>query len=126
MPYLYLLITVLASTAVNVLGKIFHKKNTSGHDGTNLYTLVLLISALVCWATAFAIDFSFDSSVLLYSLLFALFFIAGHVGIVAAMQCGPTTLTSLFIGLSLLLPTVWGFFFWNAPITALVIIGLEI
>lgn len=124
MPYLYLLITALASTAVNVLGKVFHKKNTSGYDGTPIYTFLLLGSAFVCWSATFAFDFSFDSGVLLYSLLFALFFTAGHVGIVGAMQCGPATLTSLFIGLSLLIPTVWGFFFWNAEFTVLVGMGL--
>lgn len=124
MPYLYLIITVFMAAASTVFGKLFHKGNADIRTGSHLYTFVLILSALIVWSAAYAFDFSFDTGVLLYSLLFALFFVTGNLGMICALQRGPTMLTSLFVGLSLLLPAVWGFFFWDSPVTVPIVIGL--
>ena len=47
-----------------------------------------------------------------------------NVGRINALKHGPAALTSLLISLSLIVTTVWGFFFWNAEVTPIVIIGL--
>lgn len=124
MPYFYLITTTLLSAATSVFGKLFHKRNEGGKDGSPLYTLALIISALLGWGVIYIFDFSFDVGVLAFSILFSLFYIMGTLGIIRALECGPAMLTSLFIGLSLLIPTVWGFFFWNSPVSIPVIIGL--
>lgn len=56
-------------------------------------------------------DFSFDISVLPYALAFAVCYIAGSVGLIRALQYGTTTLTTLFMSLSLVVTSIWGFFF---------------
>ena len=113
----------MASTS-SIFGKIFHKRRESTHNASSIYTLVLILSAFVGWGVVYIFDFSFNRNTLVYSLLFALFFITAHVGTIGALGYGSAMLTSLFIGLSLLLPSVWGFFFWNSPVTPLCVLGL--
>jgi multidrug transporter EmrE-like cation transporter len=76
------------------------------------------------WGALYALDFSFEPKVLIYSLLFGIFYALHNVGVINALKSGPATLTSLFVGLSLLLTSVWGFFFWNEPVTIPVVVGL--
>ena len=83
-----------------------------------------MISVFIGWGILYIIDFSFDANVLWYSILFAICYTACNLGIINALKYGPAMLTSLFISLSLILTTLWGFVFWDAKVTLPVIIGL--
>ena len=124
MPYLYLFLTVFLSASTNVLGKIFNKSNSEKKDATVFFNFLLTISVLLCWAALYIADFSFEIAVLWYSLLFSICYTAYNIGIISALKYGPTMLTSLFTGLSLILTTVWGLIFWDAELTVLVAVGL--
>ena len=124
MPYIYLAISVFMNASSSVFGKLFNKRAEDKKDATIFYNFLLMISVCVCWAILYAIDFSFEVGVLWYSGLFALCYTVCHVGLINALKYGPASLTSLLMGLSLLVTTIWGFIFWNAELTIYVITGL--
>ena len=112
------------SASSSVLGKIFNKKYEKQQGSSAVYNFFQLISAFSCWAILYAFDLSFEIKVILYSILFALCYIACNIGIINALKYGSAMLTSLFVGLSLILTTIWGFIFWKASINASVVIGI--
>ena len=124
MPYVYLILSVFMSASSSVFGKIFNKQNDQKKDATVFYNFLLMISVFVGWGIMYALEFSFNAGVLWYSMLFAVCYVACNLGIINALKYGPAMLTSLFISLSLILTTIWGFIFWNAKLTMFVIIGL--
>jgi len=123
-PYLYLIISVFTSASATVLGKIFNKKASGTTDSASLYNFLLLAAVFLGWGILFSLDFSFEGSVLWYSLLFGLFYTVGTIGTIYALKYGPAVLTSLFVSLSLIVTTIWGFLFWNASLNVIVLIGL--
>ena len=124
MPYVYLIVSVFMSAASSIFGQLFNRQNEGKADSGAFYNFFLLVSVCSGWGILYALDFSFDLRVIPYSVLFAISYTVCNIGIIHALKCGPTTLTSLFVGLSLILTTIWGFIFWDAKITMPVIIGL--
>lgn len=124
MSYLYLIFAVLCLSSVNVLGAFFGRRTADKRDATPLYNFVLLLSVFFVWLMMYLSAPTFDAAVLPYSLLFAVFFSMAHLGTIGALSNGPASLSSLFITLSLIAATVWGFFFWQAPFTAPIAVGL--
>ena len=103
MPYIYLILSVFMSASSSVFGKIFNKQNEQKNDATIFYNFLLMISVFVGWGVMYAFNFSFDASVLWYSVFFAICYIGCTLGIINALKYGPAMLTSLFISLSLIL-----------------------
>ena len=124
MPYVYLGISVFMYAASSVFGKIFNKDNESKKDSAIFYNFLLMMSVFIGWGILYALNFSFDANVLWYSVLFAISYISCNIGVINALRYGPTALTSLFISLSLIVTTFWGFIFWGEKVTLLVVIGL--
>lgn len=124
MSYLYLILSVFMSASSSIFGKIFNKQNGRRCDSCTFYNFFLMISVFIGWGILYAIHFSFDSGVLLYSAIFAVCYITCNIGTIHALKHGPMTLTSLLIGLSLILTTIWGFIFWDAKISLSIIVGL--
>ena len=124
MPYFYLIASVFMSASSSIIGKVFNKGNDSKKDSTIFFNFLLMISVFIGWGVLYITEFSFETNVLGYSVLFAVCYTAYNIGVINALKFGPAMLTSLFISLSLLLTTIWGFLFWNAKITAPVVIGL--
>ena len=124
MPYIYLISSVFMSAASSIVGKLFNQKNDTEKDSSSFYTFWLMVCTFILWGILFAFDRSFDVGVLLYAGLFAVCYTAYNIGIIKALKYGPATLTSLFVSLSLIITTIWGFIFWDAPLTAPVLIGL--
>lgn len=123
MPVLYLSFATILGAA-SVFGKMFTRRVGDCKDSTNIYTFFLLVSACLGWGVLYLMDFTFDVRVLFYSFLFSLCYMMAHLGIIEGMKCGSATLTALFVNLSLILVTIWGFIFWDEKITVLVAIGL--
>ena len=124
MPYVYLIVSVFMSASTSIFGKIFNKGNEGKKDSTIFYNFLLMISVFIGWGILYATDISFNASVIWYSILFAVCYVACNLGIINALKYGPAMLTSLFISLSLILTTLWGFLFWDAKVTVPVVIGL--
>ena len=124
MPYLYLSLTVLTCASASIFGKMFQSKSGTLRACDTFYNFFLLLAATVFWGVLYLIDFSFNAHVLWYAVLFSLFFVSYTVGLISALRYGSATLTTLLVSLSLLVTTVWGFFFWKAPFTLFVAVGL--
>lgn len=124
MPYIYLMLAVVMCSSSSICGKYFHRKAGAYRDNGIFYNFMLMISVFVGWGILYAINFSFDSGVLLYSAMFAACYAACQFGTIHALKHGPATLTALFNSLSLILTAIWGLIFWNAKLTVFVVTGL--
>lgn len=124
MDYLYLGITVLCSASAGVFGAYYNQKTAERKDPSPLYNLLYCLTALLGWAVLFATDPSFVPGVLPYSLGFGLSYVICQIGLINALRTGPVSLTSLFLQLSLIATTVWGFFFWDESFSVTIGIGL--
>lgn len=124
MSYVYLILSVFMNASTSIFGKFYSRKNMGEADPVPLYNFLVLLSVFIGWCILFAYNFSFDVAVLPYSLLFAVSYTVCNLGIIYALKYGPASLTSLFLSLSLLVTTIWGFIFWNVKLTPVVIFGL--
>ena len=124
MPYVYLTISVFMNASSSVLGKLFNRKNASLRSSDILYNFIMILSVFMGWGLMYALDFSFEPSVLIYSLMFGISYSACNIGIIKALKYGPAALTSLFISLSLILTTTWGLIFWDSEFSLSLIAGL--
>ncbi len=125
LPYVYLICCVFFAASLSLFASAYNKKNESRkHDCTPLYNLIYVLCVVIAWAVIWATDFSFDIKVMPYSILFAIGYAAAIMGLIISMKNGPMALTSLIFQLSIVATSVWGFFFWDSPVTLPVILGL--
>lgn len=124
MPYLYLISSVFLGASASVFGKFFTKRNGECKASTTFYNFFMILSVFICWCLLFATDLSFKAEALIYSAIFGGCYLTANIGLINSLKHGPATLTSLFMGLSLILTTFWGFIFWDAKVTVYVIIGI--
>ena len=124
MLYFILFLSAFLNAATSVLGKYYNRKSGGNGKAVSEYNVLFSFAVFICWCILFAFNFSFDARVLVYSILFAFFFAVFNLGLICALKYGPVSLTSLFISLSLILVTIWGFIFWNSVFNVAVIIGL--
>lgn len=124
MSYVFLILSVFMSATSSIFGKLFNKKNEGKSNSEIFYNFLLALSTCIGWAILYAISYSFESSVFWYIAMFSVCYTVCNFGIIQALKYGPATLTSLFVGLSLLVTTLWGFLFWNEQVTVYVAIGL--
>ena len=124
MPYLYLILAVFMNASSSIFGKQFHRSSRGTRDHTPLYNVLLLSAVFLGWSVLYATSPAFDLAVLPYSLLFALCYTAGSIGLVCALKHGPAALTTLLVSLSLILTACWGFLFWDDTPTVTTAIGL--
>ena len=126
MPYIYLISSVVCCASESLVGAFYNKKNSEMKDSSPLYSFLAMCSVFVFWTVMFCTDSKMDWNVAWYALLFAGFYTLCNVCMIRALKTGPVLLTSLFLQLSLIGTTVWGFFFWNAKFTLLVAMGLAL
>ncbi|MBQ9736528.1 MAG: hypothetical protein IJV96_07080 [Clostridia bacterium] len=124
--YLYLVGAMLGSTMISVSSTFYTKRNLLRPHVSRLYSLIVSISVTLGWLCIFLIDPSFDARVLLYSLGYGVLYTVAMLGLVGALGNGSVALTAFFKQLSLVAVSVWGFFFWNTPVTATVITGIAL
>ena len=122
--YFYLFLSVLCVASTNIIGKRYNQKNAKRVGASSIYNLLLLSAVFFCWLILFLRDRAYDEAVIPYSLAFALCYTLCHIGTINALKLGSVMLTSLFGKLSLILVSVWGFFFWNQEFTPMAGVGL--
>lgn len=113
MYYLYIVLSVFMGASASVFGKYYNKRNAGENSAIPLYNFLVLLSVFIGWCVLFAFNFSFDIAVLPYSILLAFSYTVCDFGTISALKYGPASLTALFVSLSLLLTTIWGFIFWK-------------
>lgn len=124
MDYFYLMMAVLTCSVPSVCTGFYNKYNSHKSGASNLYTLMRMVGALVCWLIIFLINPAFEIKVLPYSILFGFFYAMSLIGYVNGVRFGSIALTSLFLQLSLIFVAIWGFAFWGQKISLIAIIGI--
>lgn len=124
MGYLFLLMAVASASGVNICGAAYTKKNGGHSDSVPFYNLFMSAFACLFWLVTYLFEGGFNASVLWYSLLFGVMYYVVVTCYILALKNGPASITSLFSGLSLLGSTLWGYFFWDMPVTPLHIVGI--
>ena len=129
MPYLYLVSAVVLMSILNIFGAGFNRKQVGKENVLPFYNFLLCSAGCVTWGVIYLFDFSFDPSVLVYSLIFGVCYAGIAITSIKALAEGPTLLTTLLQQLSLIGVTVWGFAFWgtwDAKRAPLVLTGLAL
>ena len=125
MPYIFLICSVVASAQLSIMATVFNKRNTEPNT-KNIYNLLYMVASFLSWAIMYAFDFSFEPTVLIYSVGYAVLYNLAVNGLVKALGCGSVSLTAFFKQLSLAAVSIWGFFFWGAKITLYIIIAFAL
>lgn len=123
MNYLLLFVSVSLDTLKNTYYNYFGKNIMKGHRDTLLFNAVSCIGAVIYFLLRGA---SFDISS--YSMIMALIFGAVTVGAqyfaLLAMGLGSMSYSVLFTYLSMLIPTLFGVFYYAQSVSVLQIVGL--
>jgi len=125
MSYIYLLAAIVFSAMLSIMTAVFNNRNHTPNI-SNLYNVIYMTSSFCCWAVMYVFNFSFEPKVLLYSLAYGIFYTMALIGLFNAITCGSVSLTSFMKQLSFVGVAVWGFIFWNSPITLTVTIALAL
>lgn len=123
MAYLYLLMATVSSALLSVIGSLFNRKNAAYKGFSMLYNFILIGSACCIWGIIYVNDLSFDAGVLPYSLGYGIMYALALICLFKALECGPVSLTAMIKSISLIAPSIWGFFFWGDVPTTFIIIG---
>lgn len=124
MSYLYLILAVLLSASMSVAG-MFYQKNTAGKKNVStLFNCMIAASNAACWGVLYLFDFTFHPYVLSYSAVYGICLALFFTGLTGGIKHGSASITSFFKQVAFVLVSVWGFFFWKAPVTPVVIAGI--
>ena len=124
MTYFYLTTAMTFSAMITVGGKLYNNKNKELKNVSSLYNMLVPIFASLGWLIIWIFDFSFDARVLSYSLLYGIGYSLFTVGMLGALKEGSTSLTALVKQIALVGVSIWGFFFWDTPVTLVSITGI--
>ncbi len=124
MSYFHLIGALAASVLQTLFATLYNRKNTAYREITPLYNVINFGTLAILWGAMFLTAPTFHFGTVFYSLGFSIGFAMACIGLINALNTGPIALTSLILQFSSIGSTIWGFFFWGAKITPLVIIGL--
>ena len=124
MDYLFLAGSVACASTSSIFGGYFNRACEGKKDSSSYYNLFQLLTVFLGWTLLFALNADFNIAVLPYAIGFGIAYCVSTFGIINALRTGPVLITTLIQQFSLIAVTVWGFFFWNASITPIVVIGL--
>lgn len=124
MSYAYLITATLFVSFCGIGATYYNRINRGKKDTTKLYNLITLAVVFLCWLVKFLLNPEADLGVIPYSLTFTLGYTSAMIFEVMVYREGPLMLSSLIMQLSMIATPIWGFFFWNTPVTPPVIGGL--
>ncbi|MBQ7010405.1 MAG: EamA family transporter [Clostridia bacterium] len=124
MAYLYLIGAVCSSAMLSIMSSLFGRQNAKHKNVSYFYSAIVACIAFASWGIISVSDAEFSPRVILYSLIYGLFYTAAMIGMFKAYQVGSVSLTAFVKQLSLIGVAIWGFLFWNTPLTVNVAIGL--
>ena len=124
MIYFYLVLSMAFSAMITIAGRLYNHKNENRANVSSLYNMLVPMFCALGWLVVWASDFSFELSVLPYSLLYGVCYSSFTVGMLGALRVGSTSLTALIKQMALVGVSFWGFAFWNTPFTLASGIGI--
>lgn len=124
MDYLLLICTAFTGASLSLFSSFFEKKNDGKKDTTQIYNLIMIAAVVLGWGAYWIFEGGFNVKVVPYSLLFGVGYAGAVIGLINAIKTGPVSLSNLFLQLSLIATTIWGFGFWGDTPTALTWLGL--
>ncbi|MBQ9920568.1 MAG: hypothetical protein IJO52_00135 [Clostridia bacterium] len=123
MNVLYLILIILGIAGQGIVKKPYTEK--TGESGAYLFSaltsLVAMLFFVVCGK-----DLQWDMGIIPYSLAFAVSYAACAFFGVLAVANGSLSLTSLMTSYSLMIPTFYGLFFLNDPVSIYLPIGIAL
>lgn len=124
MEYLLLLSAMATSAVLSIMSTLFGKRNNSSKNISYLYSVFVTFSAMIVWGFICLTGEGINAKVFIYSLLYGLSYTSAMVGMFNAYRVGSVSITAFIKQLSLIMVSVWGFIFWDNPITSNIIIGI--
>ena len=119
-----LLISIVLGVAMqDVTKKIYNKKSSA--PGVYFFVTLSALAAAIFFSLTSG-SLSFNTSIIPYSVAFAVAYTTGVVGSVMAIASGPLSLTTLIVSFSLMLPALYGLIFLNDPISIGLFPGLAL
>ena len=116
MDYLYLLLGMVTMGGLSVFAAFYTRKNAKRENVSRLYTLMVVFFALLGWCVLYAIDFSFEPRVLLYSVFYGVGYATAMLGVVGALSSGSVALTAFVKQFSFVIVSIWGYFFFPGEV----------
>lgn len=114
MIYILLAATIIFNSVQNFITKQYNIKVKNSN--TYVYTAFVALFAMIFFAVASGGRFVFNTHVLRYSAVFAVFYSMATVGTVLAIRTGPLAITALLNQCSLIIPTLFGLAVLNEEI----------
>ena len=124
MTIVYLVLSMAFSAMITIAGRLYNQKNESRAHVSGLYNMLVPMFCALGWLMVWMTDFSFELSVLPYSLVYGLCYSTFTVGMLGALKSGSTSLTALVKQMALVGVSFWGFAFWNTPFTLVSGVGI--
>ncbi len=124
MPYILLVSAALFLSFCGIGASFYNRKNEGRHDTAAIYNFISLIAVFSLWLIKFLSNPEINLAVVPYSVLFAVGYTSAMIASVSAYREGSLVLSSLIMQLSMITTSIWGFFFWNSPVTPVIILGL--
>lgn len=108
--YLYLFLGMLGMGGLSVFAAFYSRKNAQRPNVSRLYTLMVVIAAFLGWCVLYAVDFSFEPRVLIYSAFYGVGYATAMLGVVGALGAGSVALTAFVKQFSFVFVSIWGYF----------------
>lgn len=112
----FLLAVDLMVGGVNTVVRKSHARQFGG-SGNYYFNAVAIFFAILFFIISAKGDLSFPAELIPYAVIFGICFGTCNVATLKAISCGPLALTSLFVGYSTIIPTLYGLFFLNEEVT---------
>jgi drug/metabolite transporter (DMT)-like permease len=126
MDFLYLFLAMSFSAAITIAGRLYNIKCAGLRGVSYLYSALTSALAASTWLVFWIFDFSFDIKVFPYAVLYGVCYVLFTFGMLGALKFGSTSLTALVKQIALVFVSVWGFVFWNTPLTLIGGIGIAL
>ncbi len=123
MVYFLMIVCVITCTIQSPFKKIYQNKTKKG---TYLFTAMIQLVAALFFLGAGLFDggLTYEWGVLPYSLVFTFGTTMCCITSITSLRYGSLALTSLFASYSLMLPTLFGFFYFKDPVFVSQLIGI--
>lgn len=119
-----LIFVILATAFQNVVKKVYGNK-TNG-KGTYIFSSLVCVAAAIFFALTDTDGLTFSSSLIPYSLIFAVGYAAITVFSVLALREGSLALSSLIISYSLMVPALFGMLYYSEPTSWTLYVGIAL
>ena len=122
MLYIWMAVAILTLSGGNILSGFYGKKVKE--NNVYVYTLFSAAAGIVFFIAANRFSFAFHLETFLFAMLFAFFYLCAVMFYILALKRGPLSVTALIYAYALVVPTLFGIFFYHDPTDAVFYIAL--